>query len=260
VKLQIVSDIHLEFRDIQINNAGADILCLAGDICVARHLYKNNPLGERYRQFFNQISSEFDQILYIPGNHEYYNGCWNDTIEQLRDALDPWDNIILMNNSWLNFGSTRIVGTTLWTDFNNRDPLTMLSAKDMMNDYKVVKIRRGDIYHKLRPQDTLAGHEAALETIKLATETWDNNVMVLGHHAPSRNSIHQKYRHDLLGNGNFCSNLDEFILSQPKIKLWVHGHVHDSHDYNIGETRILCNPRGYPGEYPSFNPNLIVEI
>jgi len=260
VKLQIVSDIHLEFRDIQINNAGADILCLAGDICVARHLYKNNPLGDRYRKFFDQISSEFDQILYIPGNHEYYNGCWNDTIEQLRDALDPWDNIILMNNSWLNFGNTRIVGTTLWTDFNNRDPLTMLSIKDMMNDYKVVKIRRGDTYHKLRPLDTLASHETALDTIKLATETWDSNVMILGHHAPSRNSIHQKYRHDLLGNGAFCSNLDEFILSQPKIKLWVHGHVHDSHDYHIGETRILCNPRGYTGEYTNFNPNLVLEI
>ena len=66
MKLQIISDLHLEFGStVRIDNAGADILCLAGDICLARDFYKNNERSRKYRQFFDQVSKEFDTILYI---------------------------------------------------------------------------------------------------------------------------------------------------------------------------------------------------
>ena len=84
--------------------------------------------------------------------------------------------------------------------------------------------------------------------------------MVLGHHAPSHKSIHPKYQNQDVMNHAFVNRLDEYIIDHPQIKLWVHGHVHDCWDYMIGDTRIVCNPRGYPGETNGFNPNLIVEI
>lgn len=269
MKIQIVSDLHLEFNNMVIKNAGADTLCLAGDICLAEHLYDhmvpgsnkaNGLLAARYRTFFDNVSKEFDRVLYIMGNHEHYSGLWNDTADHLREALDPWPNVTLMDNSWLNFGKTRIVGTTLWTDFNDGDPLTMLNIKSIMNDYHTVRIRRGSVYHKLRPIDTFEEHNRSKELIKIATETWDGDVVILGHHAPSRNSIHEKYRHDIISNGAFCSNLDDFIISQPKIKLWIHGHVHNPFDYQIGDCRVVCNPYGYPGEKTDFNPNFVVEV
>ena len=272
MKLQIISDLHLEFNDnIVINNAGADILCLAGDICLAQHLHRH-PIGHlpnnaekghlaaRYRKFFDQVSNEFDQVLYIMGNHEHYSGRWNDTAAHLREALEPWDNITLMDDSWLNFGNVRIVGTSLWTNLNSGDPITMLSVKDMMNDYHAITIKNGAAYHKLRPMDTFNAHTRAVETIKLAAETWRGDVVVLGHHAPSRQSIHERYKNDWLMNGAFCSDLDEYILSQDKIKLWIHGHIHNPFDYMIGECRVVCNPHGYPRENNMFNGSLVVDV
>jgi predicted phosphodiesterase len=272
MKLQVVSDLHLEFnKGIVIKNAGADMLCLAGDICLAQHLYKNpisnliNTIGygekaAGYRQFFDQVSKEFDQVLYIMGNHEHYSGKWNDTADRLREALEPWDNITLMDDGWLNFGNTRIVGTTLWSSMNNGDPLTMMSVKGMMNDYHTVTIERDGVYHKLRPIDTFEAHNRAMETIKLAAETWDGNVVVLGHHCPSRQSIHERYKDEFIMNGAFGSDLDEFILSQPKIKLWIHGHTHYPFDYMIGQCRVVCNPHGYPNERDTFDPNVVIEV
>jgi hypothetical protein len=136
----------------------------------------------------------------------------------------------------------------------------MMSVKDMMSDYHAIKIFNSGVYHKLRPIDTFNAHRKAFETIKLGTETWDGDVVVLGHHAPSRQSIHPKYRDQQIMNGAFSSDLDGFIMSQPKIKLWIHGHMHDTFDYHIGDTHVVCNPRGYPGEITGFNPNLVIEI
>jgi len=272
MKLQIISDLHLEFNDVTINNAGADILCLAGDICLAQHLYrhpisnfpnndKNGQKAAHYRKFFDQVSKEFDQVLYIMGNHEHYSGRWNNTAAHLREALEPWDNITLMDDGWLNFGNTRIVGTSLWTNFNKGDPITMMSVKNMMNDYHVITIERNGVYHKLRPIDTFEAHNRAVETIKLAAETWDGNVVVLGHHAPSFQSVHERYKHDWAMNGGYISDLDDLILSQEKIKLWIHGHVHSSFDYMIGQCRVVCNPYGYHTENASgFNHSLIIEV
>jgi len=69
--------------------------------------------------------------------------------------------------------------------------------------------------------------------------------VIVGHHAPSKQSIKPRYRSDNLINGAYSSDLSEFILDHPQIKLWTHGHTHDIFDYKIGETRVLCNPRGY---------------
>ena len=272
MKLQIVSDLHLEFNPgHDIKNEGADILCLAGDICLAEHLYRNpisalpnnggyNFNARAYRDFFEHVSGEFDRVLYIMGNHEHYSGKFNDTAANLREALEPWDNITIMDDAWLNFGNIRIVGTSLWTDFNNHDPLTLMSVKDLMNDYRAITIRNGDIYHKLRPQDTLTAHIKAMQTIKLACESWNGSVVVLGHHAPSRRSIHERYASESIMNGAFCSSLDEFIAGQEKIKLWIHGHVHSHWDYYIEQCRVVCNPRGYPRESTGYKPNFIVEV
>ena len=272
MKIQVVSDLHLEFNsNIVINNAGADLLCLAGDVCLAYHLYRH-PIGgsinnaengekaDRYRKFFDHVSKEFDQVLYVMGNHEHYSGRWNDTANWLREALDPWSNITLMDDAWLNFGNVRIIGTTLWTDLNRGDPLTVMSVKDMMNDYRAITINRDGVYHKLRPVDTIAAHHRALETIRMGAEQWEGDVVILGHHCPSPQSIHEIYRSEHIMNGAFGSNLDDFILSQPKIKVWIHGHTHHPFDYHIGDCRVVCNPHGYPRERDSFDPSLIVEV
>jgi Icc-related predicted phosphoesterase len=63
--------------------------------------------------------------------------------------------------------------------------------------------------------------------------------------APSFLSVNEKFKHDGKSNGAYCSDLSDLILDNPNIKVWVHGHVHDTCDYKVGDTRVLCNPRGY---------------
>ena len=69
--------------------------------------------------------------------------------------------------------------------------------------------------------------------------------VVIGHHSPSFQSVHEMYKTDTIMNGGYSTRLDEFILDHPQIKLWTHGHTHHEFDYMIGSTRIKCNPRGY---------------
>jgi hypothetical protein len=76
---------------------------------------------------------------------------------------------------------------------------------------------------------------------------WDQKFVVVGHDAPSKLSTHPRYQKEEIMNGGYSSDLSEFIMDHPQIKLWTHGHTHEEFDYMIGSTRIVCNPRGYDG-------------
>lgn len=281
MKIQIVSDLHLEFNpELTVDNAGADVLILSGDICVAEHL-RRNPVeihgdvtdlsaivtnggysrdARCYRQFFDKVSNEFEAVFYVMGNHEHYSGLWNRTADVLREELEPYRNIYLLENEWINLNGVRFAGTTLWTDLNKRDPITMHSVKDMMSDYRAITINNNGDYHRLRPMDTVQAHERAVEFLKLAYETWQGPMVVVGHHCPTMYSCHEQYRDQFIMNGAFYSDLLSFIEERDRIKLWTHGHTHKAFDYIAGNTRVVCNPYGYPDEIHEYNPALVVEI
>ena len=91
-------------------------------------------------------------------------------------------------------------------------------------------------------------HKKSMDYINhVISEQADKNYVVVGHHCPSFKSVHPKYAHDKIMNGAFASDLDDFIAYRPQIRLWTHGHTHEPFDYMIGETRVVCNPRGYSG-------------
>jgi calcineurin-like phosphoesterase family protein len=104
---------------------------------------------------------------------------------------------------------------------------------------------------KFLPKHALRDHQKMRNYLQVVMDNYreagrtDNRVVVITHHAPSKSSVHEKYAHDTLMNGNFYTDMDAFILANPQIQLWVHGHMHDPFDYGIGGTRIACNPRGY---------------
>jgi len=135
----------------------------------------------------------------------------------------------------------------LWTDCNRGDPLTLHALGDMMNDFRIIRNDEHG-YTKLRPAHTAYRHRQTVEYLRtVLADRKDDKVVVVGHHAPSYQSIAECYRNDTLMNGGYYSNLDEFILDHPQIALWTHGHTHHPFDYMIGSTRIVCNPRGYAG-------------
>jgi len=278
MKLCVMSDLHLEFRDdVPLwDNPGADVLILGGDICQAEDLRRHPEIeiedaasmqknwrgfdARRFRKFFSHVNSKFDKVLYIMGNHEHYTGRWDRTEDILRDELARYSNITLMENSKVVLDDTVFLGASLWTDFNDSDPLTMLSCKDLMNDYKYIKNFKAEAYTKLRPEDTLYKHRYSLRWLRLMLQEDKRKTVVLTHHAPSWKSIHARYAQQSHMNGAFISNLDDFILDHEHIALWTHGHVHTPFDYKIGDTRVVCNPLGYPSEFNDFDPTKILEV
>ena len=98
---------------------------------------------------------------------------------------------------------------------------------------------------RFSPEDAVEDHKKMVEYIRIMTEGKNDKFVVVGHHAPSKQSTHPRYKDEQLMNGGYSSDLSEFILDHPQIKLWTHGHTHETFDYMIGSTRIVCNPRGY---------------
>jgi len=256
MKLYQTSDLHLEFGDITIENRDdVDVLVLGGDICTAHHIDKQSERGERYRAFFQRVSRDFPEVIYIMGNHEHYSGDFAKSQDQLQEQLSQLelDNIHFLEKSTVDIGGYTFIGGTLWTDLNRGDPITVHSVKNMMNDYRACKNTNDKNVWKLLPRHTAEDHQEMKQYIKTVIEDRhargisDRKVVVVTHHSPSHASIHEMYRGDMIMNGAFHSDLSDFILDRPDIVLWTHGHTHFDFDYMMGTTRIVCNPRGYIG-------------
>ena len=286
MRIKLVSDLHLEFSDINIQNDNDyDVLILGGDIMVAQDLHdhpepsntsdqaaiangtglgRRQEKAQRFRDFFKRCSFQFPHVIYIMGNHEFYHGKFFDGIEYMREECAKYPNIYMLENDTKVIDDIVFVGGTLWTDMNKGDPLTMHAIEGMMNDFKIIRNdKRG--YATMSARDVAGRHARTLQYFKLVLdENKDKKCVVVGHHSPSFQSVHDMYKHDTLMNGGYHSDLSEFILDHPQIKLWTHGHTHYPFDYKIGETRIVCNPRGYENdgysEDTGWNPNILLEI
>jgi predicted phosphodiesterase len=291
--LAIASDLHLEFGTIELHNTGnADVLILAGDICVARdieladkNMYSNRKRAGTYIDFFEQVSNAFPTVIYVMGNHEHYDGDFKYTKGILQHALKEFTNIHILDKETLEIGDITFIGATLWTDMNGSDPLTLTGIKSAMNDFRCIRNSNnmvgrkvplyddGGEFHALRkvvghkfkeeaskftPDDAMADHKQAIDYINHVTANDPTKkYVVVGHHAPSMQSCDDRFRGDRIMNGGFYTELGDFMAYRPQIRSWIHGHTHDPYDYVIGETRVICNPRGYVGyEAQSVNYEL----
>ena len=132
------------------------------------------------------------------------------------------------------------------------------AAMQRMNDYR--RIRLSPSYQKLRSRDTSLIHHTSLKWLQeeIGRDQGCKQV-VISHHAPSSESVDPTLRHDILAAA-YASDLTEFI-KQSGVDLWIHGHLHTQSDYYIGDTRVLCNPRGYPDEpNKRFVPDLEIDL
>ena len=284
MKIKLVSDLHLEFSDYFVrNDDNCDVLILAGDIMVAQDLHDHhaadfNPyssgaladLGRkmqrvaRFRDFFKRCSFQFPHVIYVMGNHEFYHGKFYAGIDYMREEVAKYPNIYLLERDTKVIDDVTFVGGTLWTNMNKGDPMTMHAIEDMMNDFRTIRNDKRN-YATMSARDVVDRHARTLGYFKsVIAEQHDKKFVVVGHHSPSFQSVHEQYRDEYLMNGGYHSDLSEFILDHPQIKLWVHGHTHHPFDYMIGETRIVCNPRGYEddgySENTGWNPNIVLEV
>ena len=246
MKVAICSDIHLEFGPLPIENTdGADVLILAGDICVAES-FTTPVLAKGYFEFFEQCSTQFKDVIYVMGNHEHYSGDICNSYDLLKDSLEEYQNIHILENEERIIGDYAFIGQTLWTDMNDEENHTMYYVSKRMNDFQIIK--NSEKNRKLSPQDTVDIHKKSLANLLESLErNKDKHVIVVGHHAPSHYSVKPRYELDRELNGAYRSNLEWVMKQNRNIKLWVHGHTHHEFDYKVHDSRVVCNPRGYVG-------------
>ena len=260
MKFALCSDLHLEFEPLELNNTeGADVLVLSGDICLAKDLaFKETIRSEKWMEFFTHCSEQFKNVIYIMGNHEHYHGDFAKSYDQLKGALAGLTNIHVLEKEFITFGDVTFICGTLWTDMNKEDPNTLYGIRGYMNDYRIIEDSRNPVHYRdsdgnfhtrkaaLSPQETVLEHKAMLKLIDDVTKDMvSEKFVVVGHHAPSKLSTKPQYQDDVMVNGAYSSDLSDFILDRPMIKVWTHGHTHHTFDYMLGSTRIVCNPRGY---------------
>ncbi|SFH55884.1 metallophosphoesterase [Ensifer sp. OV372] len=199
--------------------------------------------------------------VFVSGNHEFYGACLQSGILEAREAARLHPHLHFLENDAVEIGGVRFIGGTLWTDFRlfGRNPgVSMSYAESGMNDFKKIKFSKAP-YRKFKPIHAYRKHIETRDFIAAdLRERARLKTVVVTHHAPSARSVALGFRHDPL-SACYASDLED-LLYEAGPTLWVHGHVHHRNDYFVGDTRVVSNARGYPGEQTEFDPSFVVEV
>lgn len=288
MKLQLLSDLHLErdpsFRAVPA--PGADTLILAGDIgsYQSGSRLSDDTFGlERFSPC--RPDSPWRTVLYVPGNHEYDGLDFAETHGRLQTVCDRLQ-IIWLERSVVVLDGIRFVGTTLWSDFDalahrRPDPGaawppadTLLTAQLRQREkaFRAANhyLRTNTAFRNDRPMLAEDIRDLALECQawlrEVLTTPFHGKTVVVTHFAPTLRSHDPRYG-VTPGTAGFCNALDDLL---PQADVWLHGHLHCSHDYLAEGThagrpfrcRVMANPLGYAakGEQESFQPQWMLEV
>jgi predicted phosphodiesterase len=269
MQIHFASDLHLEYlnrrfpdhlRIDRLTTPFADVLVLAGDIHVGT-------------QMVDKFGRWPHPVLYVPGNHEFYDCAIEPQIQKIKAAAKDTAMIVLACDEYIDQG-VRFLGCTLWTDYQlmgtgGRQLASMFACEARIADHrKIMGVQKVGQGFSAQQAFELHQRERAWLEEKLS-QPFEGRTVVITHHAPSRGSIHPRFRGDPC-NAAFVSDLDDLVA---KADFWIHGHVHDSFDYQVGKCRVLANPGSYATtlgkvkafeelefENPFFDPQKVIDL
>ena len=284
MKLGIMSDLHNEYDrrgrredvpkplpaghprvgpDLRELKGKIDVLLLAGDIDEGREAVRYGAAAAKYLDV---------PIVMIAGNHEFYNGSFDEVLAGLQAEADRQENVHFLENSAaiFEFGDSkdagasrqrlRVLGCSLWTDYAlfGADEKTvdraMSIAGEGMSDHWVIRKSAGE--GVFTPDHALARYLRSRAWLEQAlAQGFAGTTIVMTHHGVSARSLPAQFKNSPLSAG-FVSNLDDFV-ARSSVPLWLHGHTHFDVDYIIGSTRIVACQRGYPHESEAYRPAII---
>lgn len=241
MRIHFASDLHLEYLNrrfpdyIRVDRLcapEAELLILAGDIHTGT-------------QMVDKFGSWPHPVIYVPGNHEFYDTAIDPQVAAIRTAAQGSSMNVLYRDEWI-YQGVRFLGCTLWTDYQlmgtgGRQLASMFACEARIADHrKIMGIKKpGQGFSAQQAFDLHLQDRAWLES-KL-DQPFDGKTVVITHHAPSRGSVHPRFRGDPC-NAAFVSDLDELV---EKADIWIHGHVHDSFSYHVGKCHVMTNPGSY---------------
>ncbi|MDO8989212.1 MAG: metallophosphoesterase [Sideroxyarcus sp.] len=250
MRIHVLSDLHLEIATYQPQPVVCDVVVLAGDI-------ENHVRGIEWGRY--TWSDKI--ILYVPGNHEFYRQERTETLRQMR-AVARELGVHLLDNDEVVIAGVRFLGCTLWTDFElfgeDLKKRAMAEGKKYLNDFRLIRERD----RLFSPARSIQLHKTSRKWLAAKLQKpFPGKTVVITHHLPSAQSVAERYKTNLT-SACFASHLDELMGASA---LWIHGHTHDSFDYVLRGTRVVCNPRGYcrnpdKPENREFDPELVVEV
>lgn len=253
MKLNILSDLHVGFSALDTPLNDADVVVLAGDIAPPRQA----------AQWAMRLGRP---VIYVLGNHEFYGSSIDVAPVELKRLCDG-TQVHVLDNDEVIIDGVRFLGSTLWSDF-------MLFGKGAERATLIVEVQRlMRDFSRIRIDETTGALFTPDDAAKLfeRNATWLDRrldvphagpTVVLTHHAPSRRSIHPRFADSLL-NACFVSDA-EHLVGGDRAQWWIHGHTHDSFDYVLKGTRVICNPRGYAkagaNENARFDLDFTIEV
>jgi len=266
MKIQLLSDLHLEVHPhfVPTPTPGADLLVLAGDVGSYQtgSQLTDNDFGLAR---FSPLQGWPTPVVFVPGNHEYDSFDFDTAHARLRATCERL-GILWLERETLVMHGVRLLGTTLWTDF---DALAMHAPETQQLKARDKAYRAANYYLK-KTLTTRAGEPWLAEGLRaqaLECQTWlraalatpfDGPTVVITHFAPSLHSADPRYGL-VPGTAGFCNALDDLL---PYAQLWLHGHLHAPSDYRVGHCRVVANPLGYArkNEQLGYRADLLIEI
>ena len=262
-----MSDVHSEFDrgehsmfDVQEQPDDKDtVLVLPGDVDSSRFVkHRLKALGERFKA-----------VIFVAGNHEFYGTSIISFLDKM-EKFNREGNVHFLNNSSVVIDGVVFLGGTMWTSMGeetlSKEELEELErlGLEWMNDFRHITIKNRQT--PFLPYYWRALHRKTKKFIQEElTKHKDKTTVVVTHHAPSFQSIDSFHTKDHLKR-YYASDLESFI-KEFKPNYWFHGHIHTQKDYKVGDTRILCNARGYFSKdedknkvREDFNPLASLEI
>ncbi|MGE0851888.1 MAG: metallophosphoesterase [Hyphomicrobiaceae bacterium] len=256
MRCHYLSDLHLESQGFNWRLPKGDVLIIAGDLCHASCLdpartdrYSVDQRSRVYR-FVDAALASFKDVLLVPGNHDHYDGIFDDTAGLLARYLP---GVTVLDNRHVEIGGVRFFGTTLWSDFEGRSADCMDAVKRRVGDLFFVKKRDLDadgkeILRKFAPRDALAAFDASVTALRACHSSAEGRQMiVISHHPPTRKGLNPRHSGNGL-DGLYASDLDEALEGWEGVSHWVHGHTHIRRTYRVGNTVLMANCRGFEGK------------
>jgi len=269
MRCHYLSDLHLEAQSFGMALPRGDVLIIAGDLCHARCLDPARAdcysieQRDRTMRVIDEAIGKFPHVLLIAGNHEHYDGVFEETPELLRRHLP---GVTVLDDEAVEIEGIRFYGSTLWTDLSKQAEAEFTAIRKGMGEYFFVKTCSGGHEQplaKLGPADTHRAHEVAWKCLREAvTAEPQRPTVVITHHAPSRLGLNPRFSGSVL-DAAYSSDLDNLIAAFENVPVWVHGHSHIAKTYRIGDTVVRSNALGFAangGAAPGFSVKAHFEI
>ena len=235
MKIRLLSDLHHEFMSATneklqpyFEYRGEDVLVLAGDIASG-----STNVMDTIKRFLN---AGFPEVVYVPGNHEYYGSTVRDFNAKMAVKTLIWDNIHVLNPGHVIIGDTVFIGGPLWTNFRD-DFLAKKAARSMISDFRLI--------YGFEPEHAALMYREQLQYIKTMYEQFPGfKKVIVTHFLPAVECISPRFRNEGLLNNYFANDLGDWIGNMSDTT-WLFGHTHDTVDITLGDTRLVANPFGY---------------